>query len=128
MTASSRLAQTYFPVAAAAMQEAATFLLASHPATRASFPPGGGPMLLNMLLGFFSFPVEHIIDVLERGARTYPASPLAKTQILCSGFRKGAHRQTQLVVLTATQSLQAAHAVTPDAPAMARLTQLFNAH
>lgn len=125
MATSSSIEQTFFPVAATAIQEAATFLLVTHPATRSYFPPGGGATLLNMLLGFFSFPLEQIIELLERGAKTYPASPLPKTQFLCTSFRKGARRQTELVVLTATSSLQAAHAVYPDSQALFRLHQLF---
>ncbi|MBT9394430.1 hypothetical protein KLP40_14760 [Hymenobacter sp. NST-14] len=121
----STIDQAYLPVASAAVQEAATFLLASHPATRGLFPPGGGAPLLNMLLGFFSFPIDEIISLLERGTQKYPASPLPKTQYICSSFRKGSRRQFELVVQTATLSLQSARATTPDQQAQARLQQLF---
>lgn len=128
MTKFSALEKTYFPVVSCALQEGATFLLATHPVTRRCFPPGGGAPLLNMLLGFLSFPLEDIITLLERSAKTYPASPLPKLDFLCRTFRHGAHRQAEMVVAAATLSLQAANAVMPDAQGHDLLQQLFTTH
>ena len=125
MVPRSTIDQAYLPVASRAIQEAATFLLATHPATRGLFPPGGGLPLLNMLLGFFSYPKEEIIDLLERGSKKYPASPLPKTQFICTSFRRGLHQQLTLILQTVTFTLQSAKATMPDQYAQAQLKQVF---